>query len=93
MAKGDSLRWRLSIEATARAGAYTGIQGMYESYSLRQVKEIINEMRKENVTLPVDKVIPITPWLLLYAFTEFEKRFGSADYTLIKIEVEDIRGM
>lgn len=93
MAKGDSLRWRLSIEATAKSGTYTCIQGMYESYSLRQVKGIINGMREENVTLPVDKVIPVTPWLLLYGFTEFEKRFGSEDYTLTKIEVEDIRGV
>lgn len=90
--KDDLGRWRLSIDAKVKSGVYAGIRGIYESYTLKQVKEIINEMKRDKTVLPVDKIMPVTSWLLLYGFIKFEDRLGSKDYTLIKIEIEDVRG-
>lgn len=90
MVRPNIARWRLSIESCRRPSC-EGIGGIYKTYSLKDVKQIVDKMRKMGVTPPVDKTMPITTWLLLYGFIKFEAAYGSGDRMLTSIKVEETR--
>lgn len=86
-----AIRWKVFYEAYDMSSPTGAIVGSYESFSLREMKKIVADLRKEGVTPAVDKTMPASSWLFLYCLNQFRKKYGAKNYVLRKISVEDMR--
>ena len=83
-------RWQIILSTESRLGGPNQlIEARYRNYSLKEVQQIVKELKAKGITPPVEKTIPATTWLLLYAFNMFDEDYGSKDFILVNVEVKD----